>query len=211
MLKALTISAAMMVGMAAGATAQSLTPEHLQAMIDQELSQENPYKAILADPDPERSLAAMRIMLRSGDKELVALALEFGLLSPNPQVQRIAVEAYLATQPTLTLRIDGTRAQGNKLADLVRYLDGTFDIEKMGFLRIDVGALSDDRTCYVDKASNSQCIVTVNSDGIFLTLYRWGNSQINSRMQLNDSGGLEGMAQLRGIDELVPISFRLLN
>lgn len=118
MLKALTVSGALVMGIVAGATAQSLTPEQLQAMIDQRVNQQNPYQTLLADPDPERSLAAMQIMLESGDKNLIRLGLQFGLLSPNPQVRRIAVEAYIATSPVLTLRLDGTNVKDRDYAQM---------------------------------------------------------------------------------------------
>ena len=211
-MKALMAFAAVMACMVSVATAQSLTPEQLQAMIDQELSRENPYKAILADPDPERSLAAMRIMLRSGDQELVAMALEFGLLSPNPQVQRVAVEAYMTTNPVLTVRLDGTDVKNTRLASFVREnLKGTLDHDRIGFARLDLGALSEDGTCYKGRA-NSNCLLTINRDGIFLTA-RFGtiNVLLNARLVVNDAGQLEGIASLRGIDELVPISIQLLD
>jgi hypothetical protein len=213
MLKALTVSGALVIGIVAGATAQSLTPEQLQAMIDQELSQENPYKAFLSDPDPERSLAAMRIMLSSGDKELVAMALEFGLLSPNPQVQRIAVEAYMATNPVLTLRIDGAKTKSRDYPGLIRdRLNGTLGPDNIGFVRLDVGQLSQDGTCYVQSDLDS-CLFTINSDGIFLRVFSrsYGRHVVTARMIVNDAGMLEGVASMFNVDESLPISIQLLD
>jgi hypothetical protein len=213
MLKALTVSGALVMGIVEGATAQSLTPEQLQAMIDQRVNQQNPYQTLLADPDPERSLAAMQIMLESGDKNLIRLALQFGLLSPNPQVRKTAVEAYIATGPVLTLRLDGANVKDNRYLDMVRaHLGGVVDPDRIGFARLDVGELSEDGSCYL-QAEKRNCLFTVNSDGVFLSAIgevRSSTIVVNARLIVNDSGQLEGAASLFGLDEAVPVTIQLL-
>lgn len=44
-------------------------------MVDQQMSNLNPYQELLNNPDPARSLAAMKVMLESGDEALVRMAL----------------------------------------------------------------------------------------------------------------------------------------
>jgi hypothetical protein len=213
MLKALTVSGALVMGIVAGATAQSLTPEQLQAMIDQRVNQQNPYQALLADPDPQRSLAAMQLMLESGDKALIGLALEFGLLSPNPQVRRVALEAYIATSPVLTLKLDGAKVKDNDYLNIVRgHLGGVVDPDRIGFARLDVGELSEDGSCYL-QAKKRNCLFTINSDGVFLSALgeRFSNTfVVNARLVVNDSGQLEGAASLYDVDEAVPVTIQLL-
>ena len=92
--------AATLIPLATIATAQTLTPEEISALVDKRMKELNPYQNLLNDPDPDRSLAAMQIMMESGDPDLTRMALEFGLLSPNPSVKRIAFEAWLSTGPS---------------------------------------------------------------------------------------------------------------
>lgn len=199
-------------GLAVGASSQSLTPEELEAMINERVNAQNPYRAFLADPDPERSLAAMQIMLESGDDDLVRMALEFGLLSPNPTVRRIAVEAFMATGPVLSIRFDGSASEDNDFVSLVRNtMSGTVDPDGIGFARAAVGPLSEDGTCFIDTVRGN-CLVTINSDGVFLSIYlTWNKPYASARMVVNDAGQLEGVASLWNVNEPIPVTIQLLD
>lgn len=198
-------------GLADGALSQSLTPEELEAMIDERVNAQNPYQALLADPDPERSLAAMQIMLESGDSDLTRMALEFGLLSPNPTVRRIAVEAFMATGPVLSIRFDGTESDDSDFVDVIRStLSGTLDANGVGYAQTAVGPLSEDGSCFVDTV-HGRCLVTINNDGLFLSITPGTYRYVTARMVVNDSGQLEGVANLRGVSEPIPITIQLLD
>jgi hypothetical protein len=197
-------------GWAVSAVAQSLTPEQLQAMIDERLNQQNPYEAILTDPDPERSLAAMEIMIDSGDPELVSMALEFGLLSPNPAVRRIAVERYFDTQPVLAAKFDGSQASSERsFRTVVEAFNGTLDQNNIGYAQIGVGPRSDDGLCFLEPGRDT-CRITINSTGVFLTAYT-GNSSpwLTARLTLNDSGQFVALAN--NFDNTLPVTIQILD
>lgn len=199
-------------GLAASATAQSITPDELEAMINERVNAQNPYQSFLADPDPQRSLAAMQIMLESGDDDLVRMALEFGLLSPNPTVRRIAVEAFMATGPILSIRFDGSATEDNDYVSFVRSrMSGTVDPDGVGFARATVGPLSGDGNCFVDTYRGA-CLVTVNSDGVFLSGHLGASSPwFSARMIVNDEGQLEGTASLYNVSDPIPVTIQLLD
>ena len=199
-------------GVAGGAVAQSLTPEQLEAMIGERVNAQNPYQAFLADPDPARSLAAMQIMLESGDTNLTRMALEYGLLSPNATVRRIAVESFMATKPVLSIRFDGSATEDNDYEGMIRStLTGTLDTDGVGYARAAVGEKSEDGTCFVDKV-RGHCLITINSDGVFLSMHLGqGSPYVSARMIVNDSGQLEGVAALRTVDEPIPVTIQLLD
>jgi hypothetical protein len=211
MVRAFAVGMILAAGAAQAAGAQSLTPEQLQAMIDERVNAQNPYRAFLADPDPERSLAAMQIMLESGDPDLVRMALEFGLLSPNPTVRRIAVEAFMASGPVLSLRLDGTEVEDNNYTSFVRGpLAGTLDADGVGFARLDVREISEDGTCYTDD--RQRCLFTINSDGVFLSAHLgYNDPRLNARMVVNDAGQLEGFATLYNVADPVPVTIELID
>lgn len=211
MFRSLLSVAAFISAIGGGAIAQSLTPEDIQKLVDDELSKANPYEALLGDPDPERSLAAMKIMLASGEDDLVKVALEYGLFSPNPELRQLALSGFLASEPVLTLRLDGSNADERWFeAHVVSTLNGFVDPMSIGFYRIDVGPKSEDGVCHTRK-EHAGCFVTINSNGIFLAVPHGGSTRLRSVMEINDAGQLVGMARVERVDELIPLSIQLID
>lgn len=187
--------------------AQSLTPEQLEALVDERVAAQNPFEELLNDPDPARSLAAMEIMLESGDPDLVRMALEFGLLSTNPTVKRTAVEAFLKTRPVLSLRFDGSAIEEDRyFKTRMTGKDATLTTEGVGYWRMQVGEWNPDNRCYM-LMSGKDCFVTVNSDGIILQ----NEGYMTGRLVIGDAGSLEGSATLYQVSTPVPVTVRLLD
>ena len=138
--KALLIAAAVTFGGAIHA--QSLSPDDIARMLDDQRPVVNPYAALLNDPDPARGIGAMKIMMESGDPELVRLALEHGLLSANPEVQLAALKGYLRTRPRLLVTIDGTAGISSSLSAFARRMDATFAEDGRIFYRWQLGSLA---------------------------------------------------------------------
>lgn len=186
---------------------QSLTADQLKALVDERVSAQNPFAELLNDPDPARSLAAMEIMLESGDAPLVRMALEFGLLSTNPTVRRTAVEAFLTTKPVLSIRFDGSALDGERYYKTRMTGEGvTLTPEGIGYWRMKVGEYDAEKGCFL-LASGSGCFVTVNSDGVILQ----NAGYMTGRLVINDTGGLEGSATLYQVDTPLPVSVRLID
>jgi len=187
-------------------SAQSLTPEELTALIDKRVKALNPYQNLLNDPDPDRSLAAMQIMMESGDKDLMRMALEFGLLSPNLSVKRIAFETWLSSGPVMSFRFDGTDIKDRHYSNTVRSSwNGTID-GTTGYWRIQVGKRIEEKRCYANTYDIDKCFITVNSDGVFLT-----PRSFNARGALTDDGRLDGVGSMYNVDEPVPFSVQLID
>ncbi|QPM90833.1 hypothetical protein PSAL_020750 [Pseudooceanicola algae] len=187
---------------------QTLSPEEIAAMVDQKMRDMNPYQELLNNPDPARSLAAMEIMLGTGDESLVRMALEYGILSPNPTVKRVAFETYLQTGPIFSIRFDGSKVEDGDFPRIVRDLwNGTLDADMVGYWRIPVGQYYEVKRCYgVAGDSEENCFVTVNSDGIFLTPY-----YMNGRAIVADDGSLSGTANLQNVHEPLPFTISLID
>jgi hypothetical protein len=146
-------------------------------------------------------------MLESGDPTLVRLATEFGLLSPNPQVQRIALEGVLATEPGLTLRLDGTQAEGDFQHVIIEWLRGTINADGIGFAQVPVGKYSDEARCYLWWGENSYTI-TVNSEGVFL---EFPNNNFRGALTISPEGQLVGTATMSNMTNPVPLTISLLD
>lgn len=189
-----------------GAAAQSISAAEIAKMVDQRMNDLNPYQALLNDPDPARAQAAMQIMLESGDADLTRMALEYGLLSPNPTVKRLALESWLSTGPVLSIRFDGTKVQAKDFPSRVKnYWNGNVS-DGIGYWRVGVGKYLPDLKCFSNTDRADRCFITVNGDGVFLT-----PEALNGRAVITDTGQLEGTGALYGIEEPVSFSIRLLD
>ena len=202
--------ALLLAALAAPLAAQSLTPEEIARMLDEQAATPNPYATLLNDPDPARSMGAMRIMMESGDAQLVRLATEFGLLSPDPVVRRTAFEALLATGPTLTVRVDGTDVEDKDFTKSMRATwQGTVDPDAIAYIPFRIGAYDAEQNCFLSALEwrSGPCFVTVNADGIFFRL----ETYMSARGEIDDTGTVVATASFYAIDDPVPITIRLID
>ena len=193
--------------MTQSALAQSLTPEQILEMVNERVAKLNPYKELLSDPDPERSLAALEIMMESGDKVLMRMALEYGLLSTQPTVKRAALESFIKTQPTLIVELDGSGVKAESFRKRIKSSHfGNVSADLTGYWRIPVGEYNEPEQCFKYRGEKKGCVVAITSDGLFLTA-----KYISARGTVGATGSIEGNASLYKIDEAVPFSIQLLD
>lgn len=187
------------------APAQSLSPEDIARMLDEQAATPNPYAALLNDPDPARSMGAMRIMMESGDPALVEMAVEFGLLASNPDVRTQAANFYMATEPFLDFVVACNESDDSSCAGWVASrLGGTNDGSNLMYFRSQVGSYDPEQECYVWKGSDN-CAFSFRPTGIFLS-----GSYINAKISVNDNGDLVGLAKISSVSEQVPTRIQIL-
>ncbi|MGD9918355.1 MAG: hypothetical protein AB7U46_10060 [Paenirhodobacter sp.] len=177
--------------LAAPVFAQSLSPADILAKVEEKTKVTNGYQDLLNDPDPARSMAAMEVMLDSGDAKLQRMALEYGLYSPNPQVRYLALKAFFDGQPVLRMRIDGSKVKEN-FEYHIDSLGGSIDSAKMGFLSMPVGEFIPDQSCYVRRDRND-CLVRISETEISISLLsgNWFPVTLNDQGQLVGEVGFE--------------------
>ncbi|MGH1446998.1 MAG: hypothetical protein ACRBBO_13240 [Cognatishimia sp.] len=169
------------------ASAQSLSAADILAQVDQKVSGLNEYQQLLNDPDPARSMAAMEIMLGSGDAALERMALDYGLYSPNPVVRRAALDAFFSTQPTLGIYLTQTEGDENRYwAKKAEEGRGSVLEDGRIFFSIQVGKFDDAQNCY-SRIENTECRVRVSDTDVGITI--WGQWHA---LKLNDQGELVG-------------------
>lgn len=174
-----------------GAQAQTLSPQDIARMLDNQTDAPNPYAALLNDPDPARSMGAMRIMMESGDDALIEIALAHGLLSANEAVQTAALESYLRTAPRVLVTIDASKGSSRELSNVARRIDGVFSENGTLHGRWQIGEYSPAKECTL-LAGTSACAFTININGIFLTA-DFGNSQgFKGKMTVSPDGNVVG-------------------
>lgn len=180
------------------AHAQTLSAADILAQVDQKVGGLNEYQVLLNDPDPQRSMAAMEIMLGSGDATLERMALDYGLYSPNPVVQRMALDAFFKSGPNLAIFMsaeDISRAGG-----YIQNAGGSIQGKTDGYLNIRVGKFDDAENCYTDEHDND-CFVRLSDTGVSVALWRkW------KALNLDEQGQLVGVGDLPGTEN---VSFRI--
>ena len=193
--------------------AQSLSVADLQKHIDAEVRKENDneYIALLNDPDPKRAQAAMKVMMASGDKELRRMAIEFGLYSADPKIQRQAILGVLDAKPNLTVFIDGSKQEAGSIPARnfqTRVGNKRGSIDEQGIARVNyaVGSFDEKQGCYIDGDTHKKCLIVLSGGGITANLL-----QGSFDLTLNDQGELAGVGGFPYVDAPIGVRVRLLD
>lgn len=183
--------------------AQALTAEEISRMLDEQAATPNPYAALLNDPDPQRSMGAMKIMMESGDPQLISLAKEFGLLSSNPRVQKEALGYYLATRPNLAVQFDLSKEDGVS-SSFLNAFRATENLQQQAFTTWRIGEYDNKQQCFVWDGDDD-CMFKINANGVFIE-----GSHIKAQLSITPEGALLGVARLGWIDNPSPMQITLL-
>jgi hypothetical protein len=146
------------------ALAQNLSVGDITKMVDEAQNANNEYRTLLNDPDPERALLAMQVMIEQGDADLQKIALDHGLYSTDASVRRVALESFFRSKPFLAITADGKaamEADENALKIYVERAGGTVDPSGKVSLNHLMGDFDDKQNCFVYEGGN-HCMVRIS-------------------------------------------------
>lgn len=170
-----------------------MTLEELSDAVDAETAEITGFRTLLTDPDPNRAMAAMRAMLASDEPLLVNLALEVGLTAVNPVMRQVALESYIASQPTLLAKAEliGDEADPQAFAGWMEAV-GSLTGERSGQVTFPIGPYDETAQCY-KGVGRTTCIARVASGALALTVVG-GNTSITGEagLDLVEGGQLKG-------------------
>lgn len=156
----------------AAGLAKPPTLAEITAAIDERTSSLSGYQSLLQDPNPARALAAAQIMLESGDPNLVRLAMENGLVSPDSSLRAAVMDYYFKSKPTLGIRFTAEAVGDDKLDQLRENIlswNGAMGPDKTGSFSVGVGEFSEKLNCYLwagaapDSTDLTDCKVRANA------------------------------------------------
>ncbi|MCL4674511.1 MAG: hypothetical protein KJZ59_00380 [Pararhodobacter sp.] len=189
-----------------GVLAQTQTVEQLRQQIDARVNALNPYQELLADPDPDRSLAAMEIMLASGDPVLMNMALEFGFLSNNPKVREMALTGFLTTGPSLTLEFDLSVTESEYVRRiLLGVWQGAAGDNQRVYATWRVGPYNPATMCYEFHGYEGQCFLRITAAGVAVS-----GSDLSGQLTNDGSGQLVGSVSIGGRPTAIPMRVSLM-
>lgn len=150
-------------------SAQTLSVEDLQKQIDAEMTKGNPYSDLLNDPDPKRALAAMKVMMASGDPELVRIAADYGLYSANEAVRAEALKGFLATKPRVDVYFTEAGSQGDFLRAMREAYNSTPNSDGVVAATFVVGEYDEKADCY--GLGRRDCALQIRPEAIRISLH----------------------------------------
>lgn len=190
------------------ACAQSISLADLQKQIDAETNKAGEYAGVLNDPDPKRARAAMKVMLGSGDPDLVSIALDYGLYSPNLAVRGEAIKGLLDSKPRVDVFLSMTDPN-DSFSQAVDYMFNTTPTaEGVASVPILITDYDENLDCYLSdfekyKSNGNRCFLQVRPEVVRVSLgFGW------SEVKMNDDGALIGEAKLSS-SQMVPIRVQL--
>lgn len=152
------------ISLATAAPAQVSLDDLDKAMEGKE-DQQEAIRLRLNDEDPDRAMAAMRLLIEKGDDRQRKLAISHGLSSTNPDVQLAAVEAIFNSKPILVTRWyseEGAKSGG--WTQTAERLDGTIELDGTARLPIQISGYSDEKRCWIN--TGKLCVFRINSGEI---------------------------------------------
>ena len=176
-----------LLGLPSSLHAQSLSAADIASMVDERMGGVDEYAAVLDDPDPERSLAAMQIMIGINDAQISRMALQHGLTSTNSAVRRAALQAYLDSSPNLEFYFDGSALDLGGFTGVMPSTNGTVSSEAVGYIIRKVGDFDQTKGCYVYANNANYCLASLSEEAVTISLW-----QRASPFKLNSEGLLVG-------------------
>ena len=169
--------------LAGPAAAQSTAADILSALEGPTAELEQ-LMGVLEGPNEEKALTAMRLMLASGDPAMERMALRAGLTSTSGVARGVALEAYLAGQPTLTAFAEAEGEPGTYFETWLGQV-GAVSSENTGVFAIPVGPMIADKNCFGTPSDPTECGVRQGGAEVSFYIGRsWGTVRLNENGEL---------------------------
>lgn len=159
---------------------------------DRELAQ---FSERLNDPDPEKSLTAMKLLIEKGDADQRRMAIRFGLYSPDLAVRATVLRAIFNSGPTLVVRMKPVNEeQNNYFHREIKGLAGSYLADGSVSVTFKISGYDDKEACWTFKyGAREPCLVRLSADTVSMHI---GDSW--SQYTLNADGTLAGSQNVKG-------------
>lgn len=165
------------------------------------------FRERLNDPDPNRALTAMRLLIEKGDADQRQMAIEHGLSSTDDEIRLAAVGAILQSRPILVSRWYPEDGEVTRIDWYVSNFGGTINADKTARVPIQVGKRFDDANCWLRHAVSEDaryCLFRLNSGEISLHI-----DDAWTEMTLDTAGRLVGSPVINDVRTEVVVDLGL--
>ncbi|SEN80960.1 hypothetical protein SAMN04488077_1329 [Roseovarius tolerans] len=145
------------------------------------------FRKRLNDPDPDRALAVLQLLISKGDADQRRMAVRHGLQSTDRAIRATTLRAIFDAEPTLRVVVDPIDEEPTvHFANEVNRLGGVIDAEGAGSITFKVNGYKEEEACWTYSRYES-CLLRMRGEAVSLWLGdSWGS------YELNGSGQLEG-------------------
>lgn len=187
-MKYLLVLLSLLSGIGVASAQQSLA--EIQAAVAATSSELDQVDAMLADVDPNRRLAALQLLIASGNPVYMKRAKEVGLLSSDPEMQRVALAATFDQGGPFRLELDLSNAGEAEgvLRDRIADYNGNVDeTRKLGQVTFSTGPYDPAMKCWPFPGDDN-CAIIPSGAAYSLNGWRYGAGSL----QLQPDGTLLG-------------------
>ena len=188
------LTAVLLAGAVASANAQVSLDELDKAVSarDKELEQ---FSDRLNDPDPEKSLAVMKLLIEKGDADQRRMAIRFGLYSPDLAVRSTVLRAIFNSFPTIVVKMTPVNEEQNKYfhRDL-KNLAASYSGDGSVSVTYKITGYDEEAACWFFRYNGrNTCLLRLTADTVSVYVVdSW------SQYTLNTEGVLVGSQNVQG-------------
>lgn len=200
---ALTLATALC--MSSNGVQAQLSRAEIEASIDSRVGELEWADQLLSHPEPNRRVAAMEVLLKSGDVTLARRAREFGLFSDDHLLRQLAVKAIFEAGGAFRIETDAPHDGSTNMTEVMRAFGGAVDGEGRGSIQFVLsGEFDSKEMCWLRGASRVRlCVLRPTGDSIHLA--EWSNT--TGQFKLDDEGVLRGFILFRNTG--LPVAARI--
>ena len=165
--------------------AGQVTLDELDAAADQTDTAMDEFRARLNDPDPDRALAVLQLLVTKGDANQRRLAIRHGLQSTDRAIQATTLRAILDSGPVLRAVFDPVSAEPTvHFGRTINGAGGVLDATGSGSVTFRITGFDEAEDCWTHTQWNT-CLLRMRGDEISLLFgSSWGTYRLNGSGQL---------------------------
>jgi hypothetical protein len=143
------------------------------------------FRKRLNDPDPDRALAVLNLLISKGDADQRRMAVRHGLQSTDRAIHATTLRAIFDSKPTLRLVLDPVSDEPNaNYARGVNWWGGVINTEGTATIIVKITGFDSDNDCWIDERTQ-RCLLRMNGDVVSILMGdSWGSYQLDGSGQL---------------------------
>ena len=179
-----TITALALLTLTTPAAAQ-VTLEQLDAAADAKDASMEEFRKRLNDPDPDRALAALHLLVSKGDADQRRMAIRNGLQSTDRAIRATTLRAIFDSEPSLRAVFDPVAEEPTVYySRTVHGNSGIIDADGTASVTFKVNGYDAENACWTHKRQE-YCLLRLRGDIVSLNFGdSWGTYTLNGSGQL---------------------------
>ncbi|QFS83349.1 hypothetical protein FIU97_10960 [Roseivivax sp. THAF40] len=165
--------------------AAQVSLDELDAAADATDTAMEEFRKRLNDPDPDRALAVLHLLVSKGDADQRRMAVRHGLQSTDRAIRATTLRAIFDSDPTLRIVFDPVSEEPDGyFARDVNNAGGVIDADGNGSVTFKITGYDGENECWTYTRSN-YCLVRMRGDAVSLSFGgSWGAYELNGSGQL---------------------------